>query len=62
MVGVSEGDEIIVSWKGDGRLLTNLESREDNNQDGRLKKRLVKQTEDMLGKSKNLTLNTVELS
>ena len=41
--------------------MTNLETREANKQDGIPKKRSVRQAEDMLGKSKNFTLNTVEL-
>ena len=61
MIEASEGDEIIVSWQVDGRLLTNLETREANKQDGRPKKREVRQAEDMLGKSKNSILNTVKL-
>ena len=59
LIQTSEGDEIVVSWQGDGRLMTNLETREANKQDGRTKKRLVRQAEDMLGRSKHLTLNTV---
>ena len=34
--------------QGDGRLLTNLETREANKQDGRPKKISVRQVEDML--------------
>ena len=30
LIEASEGDEIVVSWQGDGRLLTNLETRESN--------------------------------
>ena len=51
----------MVSWQGDGRLLKNVKTREANKQDRIPKKRLVRQTEDMLGKSKTFTLNTVEL-
>ena len=51
----------MVSWKGDGKLLTNLETREANNQDGRPRKIAIKQAEDMLGKSNNYILNSVEL-
>ena len=29
LIGASEGDDIVVSWQGDGRLLTNLETREE---------------------------------
>ena len=61
LIEASEGDEIVVSWQGDGRLLNNLETRESNKQDRRPKKRLVRQEEDMLGKSKHFILNTVEL-
>ena len=61
LIDALEVDEIAVSWQVDGRLLTNLETRELNKQDGRLKNRLVRQAEDMLGKSKHVTLNTVEL-
>ena len=61
LIEASEVDEIVVSWQWYGRLLTNLETREANNQDGRPKKRTVRQAEDMLGKYKNFTLNTVEL-
>ena len=61
LIEASEGDDIVVSWQGVGRLLTNLETREANKQDGRPKKRSVIQAEDMLGKSKHFTLNTVEL-
>ena len=49
-IEASEGDDIVVSWQGDGRLLTNLETREANKQDGRPKKRSVRQEEDMLGR------------
>ena len=59
--GASEGDEIVVSWQGDGRLLTNLETREANKQDGKPKKRSVRHADDMLGKSKHFTLYMVEL-
>ena len=41
----------MVSWKEDGRLLTSLETREANEQDGRPSKRAVRQAEDVLGKS-----------
>ena len=51
LIEASEGDEIIVSWQGDGRLLTNLEPREANKQYGRPKKRAERQAEDMLLKS-----------
>ena len=61
LIEASEGDEIVVSWQGDDRLLSNLETREANKQDRRPKKRLVRQEEDMLGKSKHFTFNTVEL-
>ena len=61
LIEASEGDDIMVSWQGDGRLLTNLETREANKQDGRPKKISVIQAEDMLGKSKKFTLNTVDL-
>ena len=61
LIGASEGDDIVVSWQGDGRLLTNLETREANKQYGRPKKRSVRQAEDMFGKSKHFSLNTVEL-
>ena len=54
LIEASEVDEIIVSWQGDGRLLTNLETREANKQDGKPKKRSVRQAEDMIGKSKFL--------
>ena len=53
-----EGDEIVVSWQGDSRLLTNLETIEANKQDRITNKRLVRQAEDMLGKSKTFKLNT----
>ena len=61
LIEASEGDEIVVSWQGDGSLLTNLETREANEQDRRPKKRSVRQAENMLGKSKTFTLNIVEL-
>ena len=51
----------MVVWQEDGRLLTNLEAIEANKQDGRLKKRSLRQADDILGKSKKFTLNTVEL-
>ena len=51
----------MVNWQGGGRLLTNVETREAKKQDRRPKKRSVRQAEDMLGKSKTFTLNTVEL-
>ena len=51
----------MVSLKGDGRLLINLETMEANKKERRPKKRSVRQAEDMLGKSKHFTLNTVEL-
>ena len=51
----------MVSWQGEGRLLKNVKTREANKQDRRPKKRLVRQAEDMLGKSKHFKLNTVEL-
>ena len=57
----SKGDDIVVSWQGDGRLLNNLETREANKKYGKPKKRSVTQAEDMLGKPKKFTLNTVEL-
>ena len=47
----SEGDEIMVSWKGNGRLMTNLEARKAKKQDGRPKNRSVRQAEDILCKS-----------
>ena len=59
LIEASEGDEILVSWQGGGRLMTNLETREANKQDGRPKKISVRQAEDMLGKSKHFTLNIV---
>ena len=59
LIEASEGDEIVVSWKGDDRLLTNLETRGANKQDRRPKKILVRQAYDMIGKSKTFTLNTV---
>ena len=52
----------MVSWQGYGRLLTNLETKEANKQDRIPKKRLARQAEDMLGKSKHFTLNTGELT
>ena len=52
-IEASEGDEIVVSWQGDGRLLTNLETREAKKQDGIPKKRSERQAEDMFGKSKH---------
>ena len=61
LIEASEGDEIVVSWQGYGRLLANLETKEANKQERRPMKKLVKQAEDMLGKSKHFTLNTVEL-
>ena len=61
LIEASEDDEIMVSWQGDGRLLTNLETREANKQYRRPKKRLVRQPEDMFGKSKHFSLNTAEL-
>ena len=61
LIEASEGDDIVVSWQGDGRLLTNLETREANKHDGRPKKRSVGQSEDMFGKSKHFSLNTVDL-
>ena len=45
LIEASEGDEIVVSWQRNGRLLTNLETREANKQDGRPKKRSVRQAE-----------------
>ena len=51
----------MVSWHGNGRLMTNFETREANKQDGRPKKRSVRQAEDMLCKSIFFTINTVEL-
>ena len=51
MIDASEGDEIVVSWQGDGRLLNILETREANEQDGTPKKRLAIQAEYMLSKS-----------
>ena len=41
LIEALEGDDIVVSWQVDGRLLTNLEIREANKQDGRPKKRSV---------------------
>ena len=61
LIEVSEGNDIVVRWQGDGRLLNNLETREANKQDGRPKNRSVRQAEDMFGKSKHFSLNTVEL-
>ena len=54
LIEASEGDDVVVSWKGDGRLLTNLETIEANKQDRIPNKRLVRQAEDMLSKSKNI--------
>ena len=51
LIEASEGDEIVVSWQGDGRLLNILETREANEQDGTPKKRLAIQAEYMLSKS-----------
>ena len=51
----------MVSWQVDGRLLTNLETREANKKDVIPKKRSVRQADDMIGKSKTFTLHTVEL-
>ena len=53
MIEASEVDEIAVSCQENGRLLTNLETIEANKQDGRPKRRLVRQAEDILGKLKN---------
>ena len=50
LIEAPEGDEIVVSWQMDGSILTNLETREANKQDGIPKKILVRQAEDMLGK------------
>ena len=61
LIEASEGDEIVVSWQGDGRLLTNVETKEAKKQDRRPKKRLVRQADDIIGKSKAFTLNTAEL-
>ena len=61
LIEASEGDEILVSWQGDGRLLTNLETREANKEDRRPNKRSVRQAEDMFGKTIFFQLNTVEL-
>ena len=61
LIDASEGDEIVVNWKGNGRLLTNLNTEVSNKQDKIPKKQLVRQAEDMLGKSKHFTLNTVVL-
>ena len=61
LIEESEGDDIVVSWQGDGRLLINLETREANKQDRRPKKISVRQAEDMFVKSNVLPLNTVEL-
>ena len=52
LIEASAGDDIIVSWQGDSRLLTNLETIEADKQDGKPKKRTVRQAEDMFGKSK----------
>ena len=43
LIEASEGDDIVVSWQGGDRILTNLKTREANKQDGRPKKRLVRQ-------------------
>ena len=51
----------MVIWQGYGRLLANLETKEATKQDRRQKNQLVRQAEDMLGKSKHFTLNKVEL-
>ena len=61
LIEASEGDDIVVSWQGGGRHLTNLENREANKQDRKPKKRSVRQAEDIIGKSKQITLNTVEI-
>ena len=61
LIEASEGEEIVVSWQGNGRLPTNLETREAKKQDRKPKERSVRQADDMLGKFKKLTLNTVEL-
>ena len=61
LIEASEGDEIVVIWQGYGRLLANLETKEATKQDRRQKNQLVRQAEDMLGKSKQFTLNKVEL-
>ena len=61
LIEASEGDDTVVSWQGDGMLLNNLETIEANKQDRRQKKRSVRQAEDMFGKSKHFSLNTVEL-
>ena len=37
LIEASEGDDIVLSWQGDGRLLKNLETREEKKQDGRPK-------------------------
>ena len=47
MIEAPEGDEIVVNWQGDGRLMTNLETKEANKQDRRPKKKLVIQARDM---------------
>ena len=62
MIEASEGDEIVVIWQGDVRIMTNLETREANKQGGIPKKRLVIQAEDMLGKSNYFSCNIVELT
>ena len=54
LIEALEGDENIVSCQGHGRLMSNLETIEVNKQDRRPKKRVVRQAEDMLGKSKIL--------
>ena len=51
----------MVIWQGYGRLLANLETKEATKQYRRQKNQLVRQAEDMLGKSKHFTLNKVEL-
>ena len=61
LIEASEGDELIVIWQGDGRLLTNLENREANMEDIIPKKIAVRQPDYMLGKSKNSVINTVDL-
>ena len=61
LIEASEGDEIKVSWEGDGRILTNLETKEATKQYRRPKNQLVRQEEVMIGKSKHFTLNKVEL-
>ena len=61
LIEASVGDDIVVIWQGDVRLLNNSETREANKQDRRSKMRSVRQAEYMIGKSKTFTLNTVEL-